>query len=1111
MRAIRRAGRSGRWLGLVLAFTAAIASGQSGALMRQRFDALGDAVTVSAASGAEALAASVDADGALPGGRCCRVRWRSLRDNGAVKLTWAFPPLDLTGRKFLLWVKPAATLPYFTVNVMDASGRRIERHTWYSVSGGDWQVLKWWTGVKTFDNSFEASAAADRTKAASIVFSPGGGIAMECELAIGQLEEEPDLLSWLIRERPRMDGVEGDSKRVSDGAAPADSRSAGPEVSAKNPSVDVSLQVVVTDGQTGLPLAGLSAPQARGSWPADEELVCRWEVEARGEGLERHRLVIANKGARQRWLSVSLRVPAAFSGTCSFFDGLACWAAPDRKVRRTEIVNTFPMACVWCGTSGLAVGVEPQEFHSFLESGYDPGAQTLDYGVRAVIDPGTSETVSFITYPFRPDFGHLGAIQAYWDAFPAAFRPLANTDPRLQGGNGPTYAFGRHPPIDRRVGPEWARRCRVTKDWCYAPFIRPGDWFVRQEHFDYTVPGRGYEEAAYQRAEDYHAYRRKRFSKGFEYNSAMCFYVIAYSEQSLAEQKYPDSIMTEFPPGPPLIKSYGKERRMWVSGNRFGEAFRRDVSNVVAELPVPGFAFDSAGWLGGPKHYGPGAMVSPGRAWDEKGVYAEEGIAVGQLWDYMHTLKAYNGRNVGVWANPANLNATYNDMFRVDACMWEVGTLVLNFDSAGPSPFRYLLGRKAFTLHRGYASDKLGEQIDWQSLPAPALYDLYKALYDLNLLLCLRDGVMLNADHCLGVPHAMRHIGALDELCRTGWEPVPAVRSEQRLWFGRYGAGVNTFIAAGNPAPKEQAFTAVVENAWLGAEACLFAEYFGGAPVNEVRSGTTTLRGCLAARQPLIYKALLGVRGLDRFQATVSQEDRLSEQVLRAHITVGAAARAEVVARVPKHGRVTSASVNGAAVAVGPDARFGAELRAGTNAIVVRFASSRFLLSKEELLDYPFVTNGVPACAIVTGDQPDANEQLAAWKIQDYFRFWHAQHQPPAEVLIPIRKVSEVTGRSNLVFIGLPGPDLALGSSFVPAGPEGSVQRLVPEKVLLIAGTNTEQTVEVLWDTLAALDERYPYVGEFPYQRFASEPTPTGALRKKAGLFGPGVVLGERR
>lgn len=869
-------------------------------------------------------------------------------------------------------------------------------------------------------------------------------------------------------------------------------------------------RVVVIDGQTGETLGDRPKPASRAeeTWRLDDELEGR--VETRAEGPERCRVTLVNRGARQRRLSVSLKGPLRSPAECSFFDGLASHANPAQAVRQTEIVNAFPMACVWDNQAGLAVGVEPFEFHSCLERGYDPATKTLGYGVRAVIDPGKSETVSFVIYPFSPGYGHLGAVQAYWDAFPGAFAPYPNTDPRLQGGNGPTYAYGRIPPVDVRVGPEWARRCRVTKDWCYAPFIRPGDWFVRQEHFDYTVPGRGHEEAAYRRAEDYHAYRMKRFSKGLPYNSAMCFYVIAYCEQGLAEQKYPDSVMTEFPPGPPLIKSYGAERRMWVSNNSFGAAFRRDLADVAAELPVPGFAFDSAGWLGGPKHYGPGALASPGRAWDDKGVYAEEGIAVGQVWDYLHTLKAHNGRNVGVWANPANLNATYNNMVRADACMWEVGTLVLNFDSDGPSPFRYLLGRKSFTLHRGYASDRLGEQIDWKSLPPKALYDLYKGLYDLNLLLCLRDGVLLNADHCLGVPHAMRHIGALEELCRTGWEPVPAARSERPLWFGRYGSGVNSFIAVGNPAPKEQAFTAAVENPWLGDAAYLFAEYFGGAPVNEVSEGVTRIRGRLAARQPVIYTALLGVRGLDRFQATVGREDLLAEQVIRARITVEAAAQAEVVARLPKRGQAVSASVNGAAVAVEAGARFRADLRAGTNEIAVRFASRRFRLTKGDLLGYPFVTNRAPACVIVIGDRPDENDRLAAWKIQDYFRFWYAQAQPPAEVVIPILRASEVAGRHSLVLIGSPesNPVAAeLKSRFEPIGPEGSVQLLGPEKVLWLAGTNTPQTVEVLWDTLFALDERYPFVGEFQYRRFETEPTPTGQLRKKAGLFGPGVQL----
>ena len=188
-----------------LALAAAAGFGQTNVTLRQPFDSL-DALTVAATRGATNLTASACSEDAAPGNRHCRLRWHSLRDNGIVQLTWAFPPTDMTGRKFLLWLKPVTPLPYFTVNVMDASGRRIERHTWYGLPAGGWRALKWWSGVKTFDNSFESSDAADRTRAARIVFCPGGGEGLDCEIALGPLEEEPDLLGWLIRERPNRGG-----------------------------------------------------------------------------------------------------------------------------------------------------------------------------------------------------------------------------------------------------------------------------------------------------------------------------------------------------------------------------------------------------------------------------------------------------------------------------------------------------------------------------------------------------------------------------------------------------------------------------------------------------------------------------------------------------------------------------------------------------------------------------------------------------------------------------------------------------------------------------------------------------------------------------------------
>lgn len=188
-------------------FAATASTGAVG--LTQAFDNV-EELDIAAADGVEKLSAEVDAEGVLPGGRCLRVRFHSRRENGMARIAWRFPPADLRGRKFAFWLKPATPLRYFTIHVLDESGARIERHTWFGVPAGDWRIMKWWGGAKTLDNSFESNASANAARAACLEFRPGGGPDADVEVALDHFSEEGDLLRWLIKERPEpvVEGVE---------------------------------------------------------------------------------------------------------------------------------------------------------------------------------------------------------------------------------------------------------------------------------------------------------------------------------------------------------------------------------------------------------------------------------------------------------------------------------------------------------------------------------------------------------------------------------------------------------------------------------------------------------------------------------------------------------------------------------------------------------------------------------------------------------------------------------------------------------------------------------------------------------------------------------------
>ena len=88
---------------------------------------------------------------------------------------------------------------------------------------------------------------------------------------------------------------------------------------------------------------------------------------------------------------------------------------------------TFPLACGYDARQGRAVGLTPDSIVSTLHCGAAAlgRADEIFYETRLAVDADHPQAVTFFSYPFRPTFGYLDAVQDYYRTFPEAFRPVA--------------------------------------------------------------------------------------------------------------------------------------------------------------------------------------------------------------------------------------------------------------------------------------------------------------------------------------------------------------------------------------------------------------------------------------------------------------------------------------------------------------------------------------------------------------------------------------------------------------------------------------------------------------------------------------------------------------
>lgn len=855
-----------------------------------------------------------------------------------------------------------------------------------------------------------------------------------------------------------------------------------------------------------------------GSWEAAWGFPEDLEVNARLAARSGHLsllLTFHNRGAAQRWIETGVNLELATREDWHFWDGLERFAGRNRfSHKRDTLPGVFPAAAVYTPQAGILVGIEPLQLLSYLRSSAsseDGENIHFEYATRIVVDPAATEQVEFVFAAFEGTYGHLGALQRYYDEFPAAFLPRPETDPRVTLSGAQYTAWTAN-------DPELCRRSYSGWEWAYAPFRRTGDIYGHREFWDYT-PARPFGSFRAYSFEQFHQWRKEAFLRGVNCNVAMLFYVPAgiWVEQQLADERYSTARVRETgvttAMNRPWVTGHDNEYRVFPYGNAYAETIRADMKRVAEELNLQGFAFDVAnGGIRVHARYTEGVAGAPGRAWDEEGVFVDEGVAIALLMDYARSLEK-DGRPLAVVSNPS-ASGVYMTIFRSDAAMFEAPPW--REHGLPPEPLRARLGHKTLVWWEGWELDSTLNM----EREAAAVHEAFLGMVDYVILKSLALGALPAAGYVRGVPPLGRALPMLAELVQAGWQPVPAVTgAPEGIWLSRYGRGGGSYIAAGNAtlAPFEGAL--LVDNTYLGEANYLFTHFSGEPLRNTVAGRTTAVFVTIPSRQPFVGRAALAVAPLadTPIGATVSREENLASITTRVVFELAEPALLSFAIEPPGGYSLAKVEKNGQAVAVqaaGGAATFAAEVADG-DVLEIHYRSDTYRVSRSDLLAFPFFSElSQPPAVIMLPADPSEGALYGAYRLQkfflDYSTAWRSDCSgvvaaggvPLGSGFLQVPRVLVGDGPASYRMFTFSGGffDPSVREADAPGGDQhrviladdwegdgGVVELRDGGRTLFIGASDPDRLRSLVIDVLHQLDAKYAYFGRLvtPLQRVA--------------------------
>ena len=729
----------------------------------------------------------------------------------------------------------------------------------------------------------------------------------------------------------------------------------------------------------------------------------------------------------------------------------------------------FPAtALLWPG-SGLHFGHCIFDPVSYSEVSYDPADHVFRFGQRFALQADESVSFNWAIGCVSTQFGGPeAAVQQHYDAFPERWAvSMGQENPYVWGLEAHYEYWKSKPDVER------GRRLKQTLDWAYVPYKRAGDIACRKEMWDYT-PYNTYD-PKYMRLgghelhfesidrEAFLKLRREEYRKWGRRLGWMFYANCAgtWCEIQMARQFYPDAINDTDPLVGHVIPKWSthqdREIRVFPMGTSYAEAFEQDLRDLTFELDCPGYALDAAS--GGVSYRGPAVSKRlPGRAWDEKGVFIDQSVAVNHIVDFIHDIRP-------------GMTVFTNSPLKGDLIMFERPLTDRNAMTVMMPLYKWYIGPRPSCNHgSGYIFDTM--VANWRSLtPEEFRHTLFK-LSVYQMFTMFKYGMVGDFLTQQGVPDMLYMLPELLELRRAGWRALIPVTLEGGLYApyrAVYGGGANTFLFFGNSRAEDCSGTVTVSHDLLtghSGEKPVFVRKMRNTAslVNRIHGSTTSFEAQFPARVPVLFETVCTISGAPGdLTVEASSEKSLERELYTATLKDSPEFTGRIAIRAIR-GFDASLSVNGQQISPGTTV----SLKPG-DVIAAEYHSQLFKLPQSAISDFPYTdVKGKVICRIWV-DPGDPNAKQAAEGFIRFFDFLQKNRVLPRGANVPL--VSDPELRDAAGVITLNGKAEHAEISLTSAGG------------LRIDAGNADELERVVSLLLDRMDQRFPYV--FPFRAVA--------------------------
>jgi hypothetical protein len=485
--------------------------------------------------------------------------------------------------------------------------------------------------------------------------------------------------------------------------------------------------------------------------------------------------------------------------------------------------------------------------------------------------------------------------------------------------------------------------------------------------------------------DEYLAYRKKVFREYAQEYGLMFYLTVAgtWCEIQLAKKYYPDAIL-EDKDVKCFLQSWSTARdhevRVFPMGTSFAKVLHEDIKYLIKELDLPGFAFDCS--YGGAYYRGPAVKKDlPGRAWDDKGVFIDQSVAINNLVDYIHGIKKEN--KLFIFAN----GYLKGDYMMMEKPFLGVGTYKRWFPL-----LRYYIGPRPTTAHgHGYL---FKETIpNWREKNTDDFKEIMPKLADYVIFNCFKYG-SFSSSYTInyGVPQTLYILPELIELIRTGWQaeiPLEMNDSSRIVYKARYGKGINSYFFLGNPYPQDCELDVKVDCSYLGNENNLIVRKMRKSAETQyaVDGRKLNLNVKLKSRVPYLYEMVCGISPVDfSYKCEAKSRKDINQQIYSIKFETEKAFKAKLSFRNIRDFKLDTVNVNGQNVNLQNNTAL-IEVTKGT-VVNISYKSEYFQLTEKQLLTFPFVDSSKKVnFKVIVPEKASSEELEAAEMLKNYFVF----------------------------------------------------------------------------------------------------------------------------